>query len=152
MSAAIKNELQALQQQAPGGLLQVETVVTWAAEHPASALHNALEWDDAVGGHQWRCFQVRQLIAINIRNEEGVREFVSLTIDRTRPGGGYRDLNTVMATPRLQRVLLQDALAELERVEQRYATVIELARVWGEIRKARRRHPAPEKAGETKQA
>ena len=70
----IKNELLALQQQADNGLLQVERVVAWAEQHPDSALHKSVEWDDEAAGHEWRCHLVRKLIAIHIVNVEGVRE------------------------------------------------------------------------------
>ena len=125
----IKQELIELQQGADG-LLQVEAAVEWAAENTDSALHKSLEWDNEVAGHEWRCHQVRRLIAIHVVNDDGVRQMVSLTIDRR--DGGYRNLNAVMDAPDLRTVLLNDALAELDRVQKRYEAVSELAKVWQE--------------------
>jgi hypothetical protein len=137
---SVREELLALQQSAPDGLLRVETAVEWAENNPRSDLHKSLEWDDAAAGHDWRCHQVRRLIAIHIVNVEGVREMVSLSIDRTEPGGGYRPLNSVLEVPRLRRVLLADALAELDRVKDRYETVADLAEVWDAIDAAKHKH------------
>jgi hypothetical protein len=149
-TTTIKDELLALQRQAGDGLLQVEPVVTWAAQHPDSALHKSLPWDDAAAAHEWRCHLVRRLIAIHIVNETGVRQMVSLTIDRTAPGGGYRSLNAVMAAPNLRKILLNDALDELERVQRKYEAVTELARVWQEIEHARQQHaPRKQKGGKS---
>lgn len=135
----IRQELIELQQQA-GGLLQVETAVEWAAEHTGSALHKSLEWDNDKAGHEWRCHQIRRLIAIHVINDDGARQMVSLTIDRG--DGGYRNLDAVMAAPDLRSVLLNDALAELERVQRRYENITELSKVWEEADSVRRKQPA----------
>lgn len=145
MSNAIRNELLALQQQA-GGLLQVEPVVAWAKQNPDSALHASLEWDDSKAGHEWRLHQVRRLIAVHIVNVEGVREMVSLTIDRSKPGGGYRGLGAVLSVPNLRSVLLQDALDELEGVRLKYESVSELAQVWEEVERVRQQQPVSGKS------
>lgn len=147
----IRSELIELQQQA-GGLLQVETAVEWATRNPDSALHKTLEWDNDVAGHEWRCQQIRRLIAIHVVNDTGVRQMVSLTIDRVE--GGYRDLDVVMAAPDLRSVLLSDALDELERVQRRYEKITELSSVWGEVERVRQTKPSrrPRHRGEPEQA
>lgn len=133
---SIRSELELLQEQ-HGGILQPEVAVAWAEKHRSSALHSALEWNDEKAGHQFRLQQVRQLIIINIRNEEGVREAISLSVDRHQPGGGYRELHTVLASKKLREVLLSDALAELERVRLKYESLSELARVWSAVDQVR---------------
>lgn len=134
---SIREELLALQLEA-GGVLQVEPTVEWARQHPSSALHKSLEWDNAAAGHEWRCHQIRQLIAIHVVSVIGERQLVSLTIDRKEPGGGYRSLTDVLAVPDLREVLLRDALAELQRVQMRYQTLVELSAVWEAVEKVRR--------------
>jgi hypothetical protein len=126
---SVRDELLMLQQEA-GGLLQVDPVIKWAAQNPTSDLYQEIPWDDAKAAQEWRRQVVRKLIALHIVSIEGVRQVVSLSIDRTKPGGGYRGLNAVMAVPDLRSILLKDALAELERVRLKYQTVSELARVW----------------------
>lgn len=126
----IRDELTALQQR--DGLLRPEAAVAWAREHNQSALHGALEWNDTIAAEAHRLQQVRQLIALHVVNEKGIRAMVSLTIDRTG-AGGYRDIESVLATPDLREVLLADALAELERMRAKYESLVELAKVWDEI-------------------
>ena len=143
----IKSELIELKQKS-GDLLQVESVVEWAEAHPNSALHHSLEWDDEIAGHAWRCQQVRQLISIHVVNSIGVREMVSLTIDRAHAGGGYRDISEVVEVPDLREVLLRDAIADLERVEKRYEALKELAKVWDELHIAKSKKKARKQRGE----
>jgi len=128
---SIKDELVALQRE-HGELLHVEVAVGWAKDNPESELHRSLEWNDTIAGHEYRLWQMRKLIQIHVVSEDGVREFVSLTIDRVRDGG-YRDVNNVMQVPDLRDVMLQDALDELNRVRRRYQSVVALSRVWIEI-------------------
>ena len=137
MSEAIRNELLDLQQD---GLLQVETAVQWAKEHESSALYRSLEWDDTVAGHLWRCQQVRRLIAVHVIGPDRVRQLVSLTIDRTHEGGGYRLTADVLAASGMRSILLRDALNELERVRRKYESLTELAKVWEAAEHVRREH------------
>ena len=112
----IRDELVTLQQR--DGVLKPEVAVEWARSHPTSALHSALDWNDTTAAQQYRIWQIRQLIAVHVVNEKGVRQIVSLSIDRVNDGGGYRDLDTVMSSPPLREVLLSDALTELERARE----------------------------------
>jgi hypothetical protein len=132
----IETELLTIQQ-TNGGLLRPEDAVAWAKVRVESDLHKSLEWDDAVAGHAHRVWQVRRLIAIHIVSPEGNRQAVSLTIDRPRPGGGYRSVDAVMKVPDLRAVMLSDALRELDRVRQKYQTITALARVWAEVDRVR---------------
>lgn len=145
----IKDELINLQKE-HNGLLQVETIVEWAERHPDSQLHKSLEWDNERAGHDWRCQQVRRLIAIHVTSVDHVREMVSLSIDRHHEGGGYRLIADVMATSNMRQVLLQDALAELDRVKKKYESLTELAKVWDEATKVKQKQ-ASRKRKEEKQ-
>jgi hypothetical protein len=118
-------------------ILKPETAVEWARAHPQSALHSSLEWDDSAAANEFRIWQVRRLIAIHIVSETGVRQMVSLTIDRTKVGGGYRALDDVLASGTMRDVLLADALAELERTRSKYESLVELASVWTEVRRVK---------------
>ena len=117
-------------------LIKPETIVEWAHDHPKSALHLALEWDDTKAAQEYRIWQVRRLIAIHVVNKEGVRQLVSLSIDRANEGG-YRDINAVLASASMRKTLLNDALAELDRVQLKYETLKELANIWHEVRKVK---------------
>lgn len=132
---SIKDELLALKNSE--GFIVCERAVEWAKANPSSELHGALEWNDREAAHQFRLVQVRHLIALHVINDEGKRKMVSLSIDRSREGGGYRDLDDVMPVKSLRDVLLDDAFKELERVKTKYARLQELSAVWAETEKAK---------------
>jgi len=130
-----------------GGLIKPVEAVAWARGHPQSALYAELEWDDSIAGEQYRIQQVRQLIQVFVEPVHQTRQYVSLSIDRVG-GGGYRHIASVMNTPDLRTVLLQDALRELERMQERYQALTELDRVWAAADAARK---GPPKGGKTPQ-
>lgn len=128
----IRTELLNLQTQS-GGLLHAEKVVSWAKNNPKSDLHGSFEWNNDKAADEYRIWQARRLIAIHVVSEEGIRQLVSLTIDREQEGG-YRHIDAVLQNQSLRGVLLADALADLERVRLKYEGLVELARVWDEVR------------------
>ena len=138
MSAAIRDELLKIKEADPDGLLLAPKAVAWAREHPDSALHGALEWDDQKAGQEYRVHQVRQLIRLHVVSEDGAPQLVSLTFDRSG-AGGYRAISDVLKSRELTEIMLADALAELERVQLKFSRVKELAAVWEEVEKTRRR-------------
>lgn len=130
-------ELQRLNHE-QGGILPPEKVVQ-AAKPPLSVLHPYFEWNEGTAADNFRLWQARQLLRIVVRYEprvgREVRVFVSLSTDRVKTGGGYRELITVLKKPNLRAQLLTDAIAELQRMRQRYADLRELAAVFAEIDK-----------------
>jgi hypothetical protein len=142
----IKDELMALKN--AEGFIVPEHAISWAKKNQRSKLHRALEWDDRRAGHEYRLWQVRRLIAVTCITPEGERQIISLSIDRSRPDGGYRDLADVLPAADLREVLLDDALAELDRVQQKYNSLRELAKIWAEkdAVKTRRTRGRPRKA------
>jgi len=137
---SIGTELTKLKNEA--GVINPAKVVEWARTHKKSALHANLEWDDEIAGERYRVWQVRTLISVHIVDAEGARRFVSLSIDRKHDGSnGYRSLEDVVARPDLREVMLRDALADLERIQERYKKLTELEPVWqraAEVRERRR--------------
>lgn len=115
--------------------LKPSAIVEWAAKHKNSALHGCFQWDDTEAARQYRIWQARSLISLHIVTEGGERKTVSLSIDRKMKGGGYRDIDDVVRQPELRRVMLDDALAELQRIREKYKSLKELARVFDEIEK-----------------
>lgn len=144
----IASELLALQR---NEMLVPSEAVNWARSHPDSELHAALEWDDEVAGEQYRIQQVRQLVAIFISPQHNVRQYVSLSVDRVE-GGGYRTIESVMNAPDLRTIMLNDALHDLERVQAKYATLTELAKVWRVVEEVKKRPRGRPKAPAKKQA
>lgn len=104
-------------------------LVDWAKRHPDSALYKAFEWDDTIAAQQYRLQQAAQLIRLHISKEEGVRTFVSLSVDRVT-GGGYRHVQDVVKDTDLRTVMVADALAEFQRVRMKYRHLQEFVKVF----------------------
>jgi hypothetical protein len=103
-----------------------EDIVEWARSHPKSALHNAPQFcgfDVKKSAYEHWLWAARALIALHITYEDGTRKAVSLSIDRQRTGGGYRDVDDVLRDKSLYEIMLTDALNELQRVEAKYERV-----------------------------
>jgi hypothetical protein len=137
---SIKDELLALKNSE--GFILCEDAVDWAKNHPASHLYKAIEWNDQVAANEYRLHQVRRLIAIHVVSEDGGRQLVSLSIDRTRDGGGYRSLDEVLPIKSLREIMLADAFRELDRIQAKYSRLHELAEVWEATKKVRRHRSA----------
>lgn len=127
----VKDEL--VEIQGRKSLLKAEDVLEWAEKHPQSEIYAQLEWDDVKAGHEYRLWQVRRIIALNITYEDGSRKMVSLTIDRPEPGGGYRDIDDVLRSKQLYEIMMKDALAELDRIERKYEALKQLKPVWAVV-------------------
>lgn len=125
----IKDELVALSKKQPK--LTTGYVVDWAAKNKTSALHSALEWDDAIAGRKYREWQVRQLIGMYVFDDQGDRALISLSVDRAV--GGYRALEEIAKAPDLMAVMRTDAEEELIRTRNKYRRVKELIDVWTAI-------------------
>jgi hypothetical protein len=129
---AVQRELCALKKK--GVRLKVEAVHKWAAAHPKSALHKALEWDDTLAAYKWRLSQIGELIRIHCVDLQGYRTLVSLSVDRIA-GGGFRSMEEVISDKRLREILLADAAGDLKRFEERYKLLRDLVSGVRRIRK-----------------
>lgn len=137
----IRNELLAIQRISKDGMLHAEKAVAWAQKNKTSALHRQLEWNNSKAAHEFRIWQVRRLIQLHVVMTDGSPQLVSLSFDRTK-GGGYRGVDDVISSKELSEVMLRDALADLERMQAKYARVRELTSVWTEVKRVQRRHVA----------
>lgn len=135
-SQLVQKELEGLRDKE--GVINARSAVEWARRRPNSALYSYLEWDDAVAAEEHRVDQVRNLIQIHLVDPLGGRRYVSLSIDRTA-GGGYRPTTQVMRREDLRKVMLGDALDDLERLERLYRSLAELRPVWAVLEKLRGR-------------
>jgi hypothetical protein len=130
----LREELLALRNEA--GLINPRHAVSWARENATSALHHELNWNDVDAAEQHRIWQVRSLISVHIVTATGARELISLSTDRVT-GGGYRPVADVAERVDLRRIMLQDALDELERIRFKYERLQELETIWRAADKAR---------------
>ena len=123
------------------GLLRPPDVVAFARD-PKSALHGRFQWDDSKAAHQYRLWQARELIECHVvvlkADTDPIRAYVSLR-DERRNRGGYRHVVDVMTDASMRKRFLAEALDEAERWQARYARLQELAPIFNEIAKARRR-------------
>jgi hypothetical protein len=133
---SIRDEL--LEIKGDSELLQPETALDWARDNPESDLHRAITWDVEEAAQAHRLWEMRRLIAIHIVSVEGHRETISLSIDRKRQGGGYRMIDDVIPVVDLRECMLNDALADLSRLQAKYERLTELAQIWVEAERLRR--------------
>lgn len=124
---SIESELLALK--AEDGLIHVEIAHAWALNNKESELHGAIDWDVERGAFQWQLQQIRNIIRVNIVYEDQSPRVVNLKIDRVS-GGGYRLLEEVIPAIDLRNQMLNEALAEIERVKNKYSALKELCRIW----------------------
>ncbi len=114
-----------------GGILLPEKVVEFAS-NPETALHSRFTWDDTEAARQYRLFQARQVIRLNVividGSKEPVRAYVSLSGDRDR--GGYRRMVDVLSSDDLSGRMLADAIAELKAMKRKYEHLKALVPIW----------------------
>jgi hypothetical protein len=128
----VRSELLAIQAASPDGLLHTEEALQWAQDHPHSALHRRLEWNNARAGHAWRMHQMRAIIRLHVVSETGEPELINLSIDRTN-GGGYRDRSQVERDRSLMEVVERDAWRELTHLREKYRRLKRFEKVWRAI-------------------
>jgi hypothetical protein len=127
MAKSVTGELLAIQSRSKDSMLHPSEVVSWAAEHPKSALYPKFEWDDSRAGHEWRLQQARSLIRLHVVTEDGTPKLVNLRIDRSK-GGGYREIKDVMNDEDLRTAMLADCVADIKRVQARYSFIKNMMR------------------------
>lgn len=128
----IQQEIERLQKKY-GGLLKAPDLVK-EAKSPSSPVHDCFEWDNSAAAYNWRLEQARHLIRVYVTviDADGPKEcraFVSLSADRAT-GGGYRTMVSVLNDDALRANLVADAMDEMERFRNKYASLKELAAVF----------------------
>lgn len=128
-----------------GDLLLPKDVVA-AAKPVSSPLHSKFEWDDTRAGHLYRLDQARwliRLVVVEVKTPAGqqveIPLFRSLTPDRTNIDGGYRLTVNVLTDEAQRKQMLEDALAEMEHFERKYAKLTELADLFTVMKRLRRK-------------
>jgi hypothetical protein len=117
---------------ANGGLLSTEAVVAMAKE-PESVLHEHFEWNNVKAGHLYRLWQARRLIQMvtmpGIDSGKEARVYLSLVPDRGADGG-YRSINDILGNRDLRAQMLQQAISEFDRWQERHKNLLELVGVF----------------------
>ena len=126
------------------GLIKPERVVE-AARPKTSPIHDQFEWDNSAAAEKYRLLQASELIRVSVeiidcggnRDPVMVRAFTSLTTERG-VSGGYRATVQVLSNKQMREQMLEDAIAELQAFEKRYAILKELVEVFAASRKLRK--------------
>lgn len=139
-----KAELFALAAQ-HGGRLSPRAVVD-AARDPASVLHSRFEWDDSAAAEGFRLVQAQGLlrsvkIRVVVESRDPTR--VDLVVQRgfpspprLRSAGGSSYIALPSATPADIDSLVEDVLAQLERLRAKHGHLTKLDGVWKAIDEA----------------
>ena len=127
-----------------GGILRAGDIVD-DAKDKKSPLHRFFDWDDKQAAGKWRLFEARRLIAVYgvtvIRTSQRpiqVRAFVSLRADRTMPGGGYRQTESILQDGDRYDILLAEAWDDLEQWRRKYEHLVELSPVLSAMEEVQR--------------
>ena len=112
------------------GILKPEIVVQ-AAKSKNSVLHPYFEWSDTKAAHEYRLWQAREIVRVSVEliypaQQKPTKVFVSLSNDRNVKGGGYRLVSQVMEDDDLRKIMLDDAMNEMKRFEEKYSALTEL--------------------------
>ena len=104
-----------------------------------SPLHGHFDWDDTAAAHNWRIEQARRLLRVTVEfiTVKGVnipmRVFCSLSADQSEEGG-YRATVDVISDEGWRKVLLADAMRDIDIFTERYSQLKELAKVISAMR------------------
>lgn len=119
-----------------------------AARDQSSPFHDFFEWDDEVGGEQYRLIQAGQLIrrwhgsVVRIDSDtktvkfETTRRVQSPAGSRHKGSDSYETIEQIMADPQKREDMLRTVLRELSAYRRRYAQLAALADVWQAIDEA----------------
>lgn len=125
-----------------GGILRCEDVVSYA-RNPKTKLHGWFNWNDTEAAKQWRLQQARNLIRVSVsilpQAKVESRVFISMHDDRRNDGGGYRPLEKVLSNKDMRKVLLDEAIEELEWFRRKYQCLKELAEVFSAFDRVKRK-------------
>lgn len=134
--SAVKQELLALKDKA--GRIKPQSVVSYAQQHPESALYKRFDWDKKRCVERDLLHQAREIInaEITIIRHVPTQSFVSLRVDRAIKGGGYRQIESILDSASLANEMLNDAYAEMEHFISKYRHLSALAGVVEEMERA----------------
>ena len=133
-----------------GGILYPSDVVEYAKDSNTE-LHQRFDWDDSSAAHQYRLWQARHIINVHVtvlkRDDIKVDTYVSLRADRNDGcERGYRSMIEVMSNPLLRSTLLEEAMRDFERWEEKYKSIQELADIFAAAKTVKQKRdlvPAP---------
>lgn len=138
MNAKARKALAEIKANNSEGLLVPSEIVAAATpdKHP---LHHYFLWDDTEAANQYRLAQARAIvrkitvIGPDEENETMVPKYLSLSKDRNRVGGGYRETKEILNNKELLGQLEETAKKDIDGVLHRYEMLKSLC---AKVRKA----------------
>lgn len=126
------------------GRLDAKKVVLWARSHKRSALHGCFNWDIKKAAMEHWLWQARELIvSVEVIYPDGkARQVYVSPIYARAKGEGYHRLVDVMNNAQRRTMFLEQALAELERICEKYEDMCELAGVRAAVKLVRQQKAA----------
>ncbi len=125
------------------GRLNPAALVSWAKEHPDSALYGSFEWNDDKAAYEYRLSQARNIIseyAVEYSETTAKRsEFVSIPCLRSNQGskssgGSYLPKSLVKTRDDYRESVLEEVIKNLQAMRGKYAELLpELNDVWKSI-------------------
>lgn len=105
-----------------------------ASRDENAPLHNEFEWNDEIAGEKWREQQGRLMICnLSVRVEEAppVRAYISLTTNERK----YESIGVILSDRDKTRLMMDNALKELNAFKCKYRNIKEFAQLFAEIDK-----------------
>lgn len=113
-------------------------------------LHDCFEWDDTVAAEAHRLTQaqnfIKNMVCVVVddsgekKNSEPVRAFVNVAKTENAESGSFVPLVEALSADETRKIVLNNALRELESFRKKYASLSELATVFESIDSAVRRY------------
>lgn len=110
-----------------------------SAKSETSPLHNLFEWDDTVAANKYRLSQANYYIRILIRTEtkenEPIRSYRAYVNVNANPqsAGVFENTPKALSQEETRKIVLNNALKELENFEKKYNALTELSVVFSAI-------------------
>lgn len=139
---SIEDELETLKTE--DGRLEPEPILKWALVNKDSDLHKAIDWDKDRCAWLHQIDQVRRLIKLHIVFKDRTPAVFSLPSDRIE-GAGYRKIDDIIPHADLRQQMLQQCLADIERLQRRYSYIQELCDIWDAAQNVRQHNDARRK-------
>lgn len=117
-----------------------------ASESSKAPLHSEFEWNDKIAGHAHRVWQAqyitRSIITVNVERPDipPVRAFVSVMREdeNNKRTPFYTSVDVAMSDEDMRQQLLNNAIADIEIFERKYAGLEALSEVIEVMRRVRR--------------
>lgn len=103
----------------------------------SSPTHHMFEWDDAKAANKYRLAQSAKIInqlEITLETGNSAPAFVNVKVKSVKQSASFINVQTALSDAEYNRIILQNALAELLAFQKKYNQLTELSDVFASIR------------------